>query len=397
MPKPRKTSSIPGQALGISLQYVKMTELLGRADDDTEVEFEGLDDISLRRPDGSLELYQTKSALESNPVADRSPAMWKCLANWADLVAKHGWSAEKLKLLLFVSNPVSPGLWALELNDATTDVAADAIMAKIRTALWGTAPDYARKTTVATTLAPEVERFFAASNEVRRTVVRAFSVEIVKTDLYSELAFIAKFVDDRRKSDAISHACAWTKARVDGLLGAKQKAVVKGEEFRREMVAYIRKFNERAILRSFAPASPTQEETEQLKLRTFVRQLELIAIDYADQLQAISDFHRAAIDRTQLGEAGDVHPTSFDELDDRLSRSWKNISRQKELQHKTLSDEERGELVYRECITQAHLIEDQRPPEHFIPGCYHLLAEDTKLGWHPQFAALLAQTTAAKA
>lgn len=397
MPKPRKSSSVPGQALGFSLQFVKMTELLARADDESEVEFEGLDDISLKKPgcSGGAELYQTKSALESNPVADRAPALWKCLANWADLVGKKRVSGENLKLVLFVSNPVPEGIWAAELHEAKTDAAADAVIAKIRTALWGDGPNFALKATVAATLAPELERFFGADNSVRRTIVRAFSLEIVKTDIYSELAAVARFVDDRLKPNVIAHACGWTKARVDELLGAKQPAVIKGIEFRREMVAYIRKFNERAILRSFAPAAPTPEETEQLSLKTFVRQLQLIAVDYADQLQAISDFHRAAIDRTQLGDAGDVHPTSFDELDDRLSRSWRNICRQKELQFKALSDEERGELVYRECIAQMHLVEEQHPPDHFVPGCYHLLAEDTKLGWHPHFTKLLAQTASA--
>lgn len=396
MAKPRKSSSAPGQALGFSLQFVKMTELLARADDDAEVEFEGLDDISLKssRPDGVFELYQTKSALESNPVADRSPAMWKCIANWTDTVTKYGLVGKSLKLVLFVSNPVPAGEWAVMLHDANTDEDADAAIAKIRTTLWGDAPDFILKSKVAAGLAPELERFFSADEAVRRTVVRSFSLEVVKADIYSELAAVARFVDDRLKTDVIAHACGWTKERVDQQLGAKEPAVIKGIEFRREMVAYIRKFNELAILRSFAPAAPTPEETEQLRLRTFVRQLELISVEYADQLQAISDFHRAAIDRTRLGEAGDVHPTSFNELDDRLSRSWKNISRQKQLEFKNLSDEERGELVYRECITQDHLVEEQHPQEHFVPGCYHLLAEDTKLGWHPQFATLLARPPA---
>jgi hypothetical protein len=395
MAKPRKSSSVPGQALGFSLQFVKMTELLVGADDDAEVEFEGLDDVSRKGPGAGaiLELYQTKSALASNPIADRSTALWKCLGNWTDLVAKHGLQAENLRLVLFVSNPVAAGEWVNLFHSARNEADADEVVEKVRTALWGSAPDFALKSSVAEGLAPEVERFFGADESVRRTVVRAFSLEVVKQDVYADLAIVAKYVDDRLKTNVIAHACGWTKDRVDHLLAAKQPAVIKGIEFRREMVAYIRKFNERAILRSFAPAAPSPQETEQLRLKTFVRQLELISVDYADQLQAISDFHRAAIDRTQLGESGDVHPTSFNELDDRLSRSWKNISRQKQLQFKELSAEERGELVYRECISEMHLVEEQRPPEHFVPGCYHLLAEDAKLGWHPEFAKLLAQPT----
>lgn len=397
MGKPRKSPSVPGQALGYSLQFVKMTELLIGAADDAEVEFEGLDDVSRKGPGAGslLELYQTKSALASNPVADRSPALWKSLANWCDVVAKRGLKAENLKLVMFISNPVTAGGWANMFHSANSDTDADAAIQAVRTELWGAAPDFPLRSSVAEGLAPELERFFGADESVRRTVVRAFSLEVVKQDVYADLAVVAKYVDDRLKLHVIAHACAWTKDRIDHLLAAKQPAVILGSEFRREMVAYIRKFNERAILRSFAPAAPTPEETEQLRVRTFVRQLELIALDYADQLQAISDFHRAAIDRTLLGESGDVHRDSFNELDDTLTRSWRNISRQKQLQFKALSPEERGELVYRECISEKHLIEEQRPPEHFVPGCYHLLAEDAKLGWHPEFAKLLAQPTPA--
>lgn len=397
MAKPRKSSSVPGQALGFSLQFTKMTELMARPGAGNEVEFEGLDDLTLKTPDGHLTLYQAKSALESNPLADRSVALWKCLANWADTVSREKLSAEKLKLVFYVSNPVSPGAWARSLDHARTEAEADVALAQVRDGLWGPAPAFSLKGKVAKELAPEADRFFAASDSVRRTVVRSFTVEIVKDDIHADLAAIVRFVDPRRHADVLSHACAWTKRRVDELVAQRKPARISADEFQREMVAYIRKFNERAILRTFAPAGPSQQEAEQLKLRTFVRQLELLGLDYTEQMEAISDFYRAAIDRTQLGDSGEVHSSSLDDLDATLTRSWKNISRQQEIALKGHPDEARGEMVYRECIKQHVLVENHQPLDHFIPGCYHVLADDVKLGWHPNYQQLLKSAPTAAA
>ena len=389
MAKARKSSSVPGQALGFSLQFTKMTELLARPGVGNEVEFEGLDDLSVKTTDGHLTLCQAKSALESNPLTDRAVALWKCLANWAETVSREKLTAENLRLIFYVSNPVPTGAWATSFDHARNDSEADKAMAHVRDVLWGPAPRFPLKASVAKELAPEAERFFGASDDVRRTVVRAFTIEVVKIDIHADLATVVQFVDPRRHADVLNHACAWTKRRVDELIAEKKPARISSDEFRREMVAYIRKFNERAILRTFAPAGPSQQEAEQLKLRTFVRQLEFLNLDYADQLEAISDFYRAAIDRTQLGDSGEIHPSSFDELDSTLTRSWKNISRQQEIALKGRPDEERGEMVYRECVKQRIPVENQQPADHFIPGCYHLLAEDVKLGWHPSYESLL--------
>ena len=397
MTTPRKSTSVPGQALGYSLQYTKMTQLLANSPEGSEVEFEGLDDLSVLMPTGERKLYQTKSALASNPLADRSVAFWKTLANWADVVGKYGWDGTGLSLVIYVTNKVNIGQFAQQCGNAKDDGAVAAVIATIREGLWGTGPGFPERPKVAKELGPHVDRFFGARPEVQGIVVKAMCVETVAADIYTDLESIVRFVDKRRWEDVLKHACGWTKEQVDKLIADRKPAVVTVDAFLQEMTTFIRKFNERAILRTFAPDGPSSTETEQLKLRTFVRQLELIAIDYPDQLQAISDYHRAAIDRTQLGASGEIHPSSLDQLDEQLQRIWKNFSRQKAIQLKGHLPEEVGESVYRECIGAAVPIENQQPQAHFIPGCYHVLADDQRLGWHPKYKELLATMLASKA
>ncbi len=54
-------------------------------------------------------------------------------------------------------------------------------------------------------------------------------------------------------------------------------------------------------------------------------------------------------------------------------------------------------MVYRECVKQHVLVENLQPLGHFIPGCYHLLADDAKLGWHPRYEQLLTAALSANA
>jgi hypothetical protein len=35
-------------------------------------------------------------------------------------------------------------------------------------------------------------------------------------------------------------------------------------------------------------------------------------------------------------------------------------------------------------------VENLQAPPHFIPGCFHVLADDLKVGWHPDYKKLLA-------
>ena len=73
---------------------------------------------------------------------------------------------------------------------------------------------------------------------------------------------------------------------------------------------FIRSLLKRSILISFAKA-PTPADVETHRAKTFVRQLEIIAVDFEDQMAAISNYFKAALDRTNWGVSGMVQKESF--------------------------------------------------------------------------------------
>ena len=102
----RKAPNAPGQALGFSLQFTRLTQLLITAPEGSFVSFEVFEDVGLKTREGATHFIQTKSALTANPLTDRSVGLWKTLANWADGLSIRPCEPAKLKLVLYVSRPV---------------------------------------------------------------------------------------------------------------------------------------------------------------------------------------------------------------------------------------------------------------------------------------------------
>lgn len=76
------------QALGYSLQYTRFTAMLLETGEGTICSLEVLDDIAEQTTAGKTKLGQSKSALTTNPVADRAIPLWKALFNWLELAKR---------------------------------------------------------------------------------------------------------------------------------------------------------------------------------------------------------------------------------------------------------------------------------------------------------------------
>jgi hypothetical protein len=379
----RRSPNVPGQALGYSLQVTRLTHLLIDAAEGSYGSLEVIDDVGLVGPDGSTTAVQSKSALTGNPLANYSVALWKTLANWADAVAAGNLPAHKLHLVLYVSKPASGAMGHL-LANATTDAEIQAAITQVRTEIQSNGPRADSE------VKEHINRFFAHELSVHQTVIRAFRIECgsgsPQADLQQALDNFC-FREGRARQLA-DMACGWVKSRVDELHERKLPAILSRDEFHRDMQAFYTKFVERSILISFAKA-PTAADVETHRAKTFVRQLELIAADFEDQMAAISNYFKAALDRTTWGVSGMVQKESFDELDKNLVETWKNHQKTIAIRdgHRPLQDQ--GQLLLVECMKHTAPVENLQAPSHFIPGCFHVLADDLKVGWHPDYITLL--------
>ena len=355
---------------------------------------EYLDDVAQEDAQG-VKLGQSKSALTANPVADRAKSLWKTLSNWVTLAEEGGCDPDRTVFELYVSRPVS-GTLVDAFSSATTLAAAQTAILMARTTMWGNAPDYPLRSAVATEIAPYVAKVFSVNLALMTRIIKNFNLSCGSGSPQADVAAILKThpIAQSRIRDIADHMSGVVKNRVDELLEAGKPAIITSDEFHVWYTAYVQKIDRETVLQSHAKR-PSDREAQVHLPRMFVQQLDLIGLPFEDKLAAVGDYLMAAADRTAWAATGDVDPTSFDELDLVLNRSWKNKRLACKIAHGDKDLDVQGLALFADCMDVTVLVQQKEAPDHFIPGCLHRLADDLLIGWHPDFAGQLKPKRAA--
>jgi hypothetical protein len=390
--KSKKSPHVGGQLYGYSLQTTRATARLLQSSPGSYVTVEVFDDVGVENGEGQRTAEQTKSGVTQNPIADRSVELWKTMCNWLDAVEQGHIEVDKTVFELYVSTK-RRGAIAESFAKAGSPELATIEIRKAKDLFWGTAPSHAKRKNVAATLAPHLDRLFAADETIVASIVARFSLSFGQGDSIDELeALVAnKIVSSEMRSTVVHQMLGWTKAAFDRLLARGKPAVIASDEFLRELTSFVQKYDRNKILYSFAPLPPADVAAAELPVRTYVRQLDLIELDYDEKLRAANDYLRASLDRSIWAEKGLVHPSSFDEFGEELERAWAAKKMSVGVQAAGKPHVDVGRLLYAECLQVKQDLQATAVPSHFTPGCFHALAEDQKVGWHPGYKAALAK------
>jgi hypothetical protein len=385
----RAPATAAGQALGYSLQFTRLTAMLLDAPDGSWCSLEVLDDVAEQTPDGRIKLGQSKSALTDNPVADRAVALWKTLFVAAGLV-----DPTKTIFELYVSRQVN-GEIIEAFHNSRSMAEAQAALSKAQQELWGGAPAYTKRVSLADGLSRYANPVLEADQKLLIPIILNLRLKCGSGSPQADIeaAIRRDPVSSARVFDIADKLCGWVKRQLDKQLEKGLPAVILRDDFHREYVSYVRSIDRDIILRSLAKSPSDAEKLERLP-DTFVQQLDLISLPYDEKLEAISDFLRACWDRAKWSEAGDVHESSFIELDENLNRTWRNHSRSTTVEAAGKPESERGQLLHARCMNHQAKVQGMEPPAHFVPGCFHRLADDLTIGWHPAYKALVGKPVA---
>lgn len=381
----RRKTEVPGQALGYGLQYTRLTQLLLEAPAGSFCSMEYLDDVAQESADKGMRLVQSKSALTANPVADRAKSLWKTLSNWTTLATDSECNLEKTIFEIYVSRPVG-GEFVEAFARACTLEEARAAIEQARNVLWGESPDFALKSSVADEIAPYLDQVFNADAARLERIICNFRLTHGSGSPQADIEAVIRAhpVSATKVVDIADHICGVVKRRVDELLEAGRPAIIARDAFYDWYASYLRKVDRDTVLLSRAKR-PSEEESRGHLPKIFVQQLDLIGLPFEDKLEAVSDFLMAAADRTTWALSGEVDPSSFDDLDALLKRNWKNKRRTCAIDHGTKPGDLQGQALYSDCIGLTVPVQAMQPPDHFIPGCFHRLADDLSIGWHPDY------------
>jgi ABC-3C protein len=393
----RRSSQVPGQFLGYSLQTTRAVMRLLQADAGSFVSVEVLDDVAVTRGEGGTTLEQTKSAGSSNPIADRSVELWKTLASWVHAVENAEVDVTRTSFEMFVSKR-RRGQIAEALAGAKNPLEAIAALQAAKTSLWGKGPQFAKRSKVASTIVPYVDRVFQAKLGLVAAIIERFSLVFGARSSQSDLIELLKhkIISDEMLDVVANQMLGWAKTEIDSRLERGEAAILSTDAFNSELGAFVRRVDRFAILNSFAPTPDKAVVDLELQSRMYVRQLDIIGADYDAKLRAANDYLRASVNRSTWASKGLVHRSSFDEFEDALIRTWSAKKDIVAIQSKGHPADTCGRLLYSECALVQSPLEGRSVPPHFTPGCYHALADQLAVGWHPDFKNVLDALSAKK-
>jgi hypothetical protein len=382
-PKDKRSSNVPGQFYGYSIQVTRVVAHLLRAQQGQSVSIEHLDDVATHNGTSDL-VEQDKSGLAHNPVTDRSPELWKSLANWVRAI-RAGALKEDARFLLYVAQG-HRGKLIDSIHSATTKAAADAVVVSIRSTFDG-------KEKLPKGLAEHVKEVLSVTDEVLARLFVNITLEngsgAPNDDLAATPGMAA--ISQAKKDEVLTYLLGWAKKTVDKHIEHGQAAVIKWESFHKSFVAAAKKFDRAENVLVASPIDVTEGEVQkELRDRTYVRQLQVVRCDDDETVRAVHDYLRSVTHRTNWSEDGDVIKSSFDEFEGSLGRAWANQRSIVDIEQKTLADAERGRLLYAKCQLLKVPLQGMDVPDFFVPGSFHTMADSLRIGWHPRFREAIA-------
>lgn len=327
---------------------------------------------------------QSKSYRSSNPLSDRAVELWKTLRNWIDAASNGTLDANRTSFILFAPN-ANPGGLAEALSSANDQDSIRAALGKIAA--------FAQEKGSAEWL-DHAKAVVAADAATAGAVIKNFSVDSPVGSPSKTLPPLlkAKLISPDVVDDALKWAHGWIKTTVDALLEAGTPAQVSYEDFHNALLEFVKTHDRLVVLRSYAGTPDAADVDNHLAFRCYVRQLRIIDLAHIDVLEAVNDYLRSSIDRTEWARRGFVTEHSLDDFERELIITWRNKKRKVTLAHPTVSPQQQGQMLYSDCMDHTLELDGLPTPAAFLRGSMHSIADDCTIGWHPDYARLLATT-----
>lgn len=377
---------VPDKIYGYGLQVRQMLYELLNCEIDSVVSVEKFDDVGVENGDEKTAI-QTKSALsDRNPVSDRAVDLWKTLYNWL-LALKESELPLHSTLFTLVINVNKSGNIVTWLNQAHDGNEAEAVYEKIRGEFTGKDGKYIKQSD---SINNYIVTFLAEENKKYALyIIENFKLVIIgeghTNKLYTE--FRAKtYLPSDIQQLVFDKMLGWIDKTTALQVESGKVMQVAKKSFNKELILTQTLVNQNKALVELAP-SPTNAEIElqQNEYKTYIRQLQIIDIDYDDQLTAINDYLKAFANRTMWAVKGDINEEILQNYYKDLERRWKTKKNIIEMDKDEWEEAKRGRYLYYQCQDEDVNMGVIVTPRSFKNGCYHELADQQQIGWHPNY------------
>lgn len=384
-----------GQMQGYMLQVRHMLfELISL--DDIIVSVEKLDDVAVENPDGSVITEQLKSVTsDGNPATDRSVVFWKTLYNWFNYVNNGSLIVDKtiFRIVVVSNHKLGAGDIVGKFHKASKREDALKALEAAKLNIWG--KDDILKREVPDSYEPYLEVLFSpTNNDLVAQIISRVELDIHENDYDEKLIkkFSGQSIPPEFADNLLVHMLGWVTEEVNNYIKQGLPAVITSIDYRKALVAQCRMYNQQnAIPVLSREITPDEARTEVEIQDVYIRQLDLIQMDFDDKLDAASDYLQTKAETTIRAEKGLFTPQSSKDYNDKICRIWKS-KRTQVLLLPAYTDVMKGQQLYAQMGEVAPQI-DSTFPSFFGSGTLQTLAnnpcEDPEIGWHPNYKELL--------
>jgi ABC-3C protein len=346
---------------------------------------EKLDDVAFEDGGSPVELLQTKHHVRRlASLSDASPDLWRTIGVWLDAITDGSIDPQTVTLTLLTTAEAPAGAAAASLRATDRDPDAATISLE-RTA----------RTSTSASHRTIYERFLRLTPETRRALVRAILVldgAAQVSDLESMLRSELRRAAEPRLVAALSERLlGWWYGRVIHHLTEPSAVPIYGEEVELQIDDLRDKFASDNL-----PIDVLEDEGVELldtDDRTFVRQLQLIAANDRLLELAIRDYKRAYQQKSRWVRDGLVFGDELDQYERRLIDEWEHheaFVHQRSASAEAEGDLQRAGMELYETLQKSPTWIRPRVEQPFVVrGSLHKLADELRVGWHPDFVARL--------
>jgi hypothetical protein len=353
---------------------------------------EHIDDVTFDTDGTPLELLQTKHHIgRAGNLTDRSRDLWRTLGSWSDAVATAAIDPAHTAFTL-ISTASAPTTSAASLLRAGAGRNSKDAQRKL---------DVVSSNPAATSNLIDYQRYRALRPAQRSALIAGMTVADSSQSLLDTPALIERELRRAAVPDNVGPLAdrlrGWWYRRVVRQIQSPLAGTISAHE----LEAQIDDLRDQFTSDNLPIDVDELGETSELSIddRHFVRQLRLIAAGYRLIELAIADYKRAYAHRVRWVSDGLLHPGELRRYEARLVDEWEHhrAIMDRKYAGRTSEDDlrEHGFEVYQAVHASEHWIRDRVREPFVVRGTYHTLADELKVGWHPDFVARLREVLAA--
>jgi hypothetical protein len=392
--------SAEAAALGFYYQaFFALLTLLAQDTDDAAVGIERLDDVELQA-DGHKLLYQLKHSISAAPPAItlNSRALWHTVKVWVDMLPAVTLSETTLHLVAVGGIPGDSPLETLtapdtdrdELVGAMTEEAQRVVDARADAAVAKKSPPYADRINgcVAFLALTETERL----NLMRRVVIRQNSPSVA--DIENLITEHLKILPADQRATLAERLVEWWDRQIVYSLCGKRERVISRTELQSQISAFVADIEQSKLVPDFETVNPPDDYQPNGMLS---RQIKLVEGKRSDHSKAIREEWKAREQRSKWLNGNPAMAATIHDYDRVLEEHWSDRHCRVVEDCAELEDKEKCasglktlRWTHDEAPNVVRPIAEGWSAAYYVRGSYQVLAVNLKVGWHPEYAKLLA-------